>query len=119
MANDSEHDTKQAWNEVGERITSWGRHVAGRYHEASGSTGEEARQAQRKLEEGARQLTEQLNRAFSALGDTFRDPQAKEDLKGAVRALGDAVSVTVAETGEELRRRFRTSDDASSDSPAR
>jgi hypothetical protein len=55
---------------------------------------------QKDLEDAAERLTEQLNRAFTALGDTIRDPEAKEDLTEAVKALGDAVSVTVAETGE-------------------
>ncbi len=38
------------------------------------------------------------------MGDTIRDEQAKQDLKQAVRALGDAVSVTVTETTERIRQ---------------
>ena len=100
------NDAKDAWNEVGERFSSWGRLVADRYKEAETTTVESAREAQHKLEESARELTEQLNRAFTAVGDTLRDPKAKENLKEAVRALGDAVSVTVAETGDEIRKRI-------------
>jgi hypothetical protein len=98
--------TKDAWTEVGERFSSWGRLVADRYKEAETTTVESARDAQHKLEESARELTEQLNRAFTAVGDTLRDPKAKENLKEAVRALGDAVSVTVTETGDEIRKRI-------------
>jgi DNA-binding ferritin-like protein len=98
------NNAKDAWNEVGERFSSWGRLVADRYKETT--TVESAREAQHKLEESARELTEQLNRAFTAVGDTLRDPKAKENLKEAVRALGDAVSVTVAETGDEIRKRI-------------
>ena len=48
------------------------------------------------------------------MGDTLRDPKAKENLKEAVRALGDAVSVTVTETGDEIRKRIaRTGTDGS------
>lgn len=101
------NNAKEAWSEVGERFSSWGRLVADRYREAETSTTESAKEAQRRLEEAARELTEQLNRAFTAIGDTLRDPQAKDDLKQAVRALGDAVSVTVTETGDEIRRRIR------------
>ncbi|MEX2203005.1 MAG: hypothetical protein WD965_02840 [Actinomycetota bacterium] len=99
------NNTRDAWNEVGERFSSWGRLVADRYKEAETATVESARDAQHKLEESARELTEQLNRAFTAVGDTLRDPKAKENLKEAVRALGDAVSVTVTETGDEIRKR--------------
>jgi transcription elongation GreA/GreB family factor len=97
---------KDAWNEVGERFSSWGRLVADHYKEAETTTVDSAREAQHKLEESARELTEQLNRAFTAVGDTLRDPKAKENLKEAVRALGDAVSVTVSETGDEIRKRI-------------
>jgi hypothetical protein len=105
------NNAKDAWNEVGERFSSWGRLVADRYKEAETTTVESARDAQHKLEESARELTEQLNRAFTAVGDTLRDPKAKENLREAVRALGDAVSVTVTETGDEIRKRIRSGPD--------
>jgi transcription elongation GreA/GreB family factor len=104
------NDAKDAWNQVGERFSSWGRLVADRYKEAETTTVESARDAQHKLEESARELTEQLNRAFTAVGDTLRDPKAKENLRQAVRALGDAVSITVAETGDEIRKRIARPD---------
>ena len=96
--------TNEAWNEVGERFASWGRHVAERYKGASGSARESAQESQRKLEAAAHDITDALDRAFTALGDTIRDEQAKQDLKQAVRALGDAVSVTVTETTERIRQ---------------
>lgn len=109
--------SKEAWNEVGERFSSWGRQVADRYKEMDAGATEGATEAQRKLEEAARQLTEQLNRAFTALGDTLRDERAKTDLKDAVRSLGDAVAVTVTETGEAIRRRVGSNGPASGETP--
>jgi hypothetical protein len=105
-------NAKQAWNDVGERFSSWGRRVAGRYRESGGEsgTGESAQEAQRKLEEAARQIGDQLNRAFTALGDTMRDDEAKSELKEAVRALGDAVTATVTKTGDAIRRRVSSKD---------
>jgi len=101
--------TQEAWSEVGERFASWGKRVADRYKEASGTTTREAAQgSQRKLEEAARDVTDALDRAFTALGDTIRDEGAKDDLKQAVKALGDAVTVTVSEAGEQVRRRVGT-----------
>jgi hypothetical protein len=101
--------TQDAWSEVGERFSAWGHHVADRYKETESATGEAAHETQRKLEEASRDLADQLNRAFTALGDTLRDDRAKADLKDAVRALGDAVAVTVTETGEAIRRRVGSS----------
>lgn len=112
-------NAKQAWNDAGERFSSWGRRVAGRYRESGGekAAAESAQEAQRKLEEAARQIGDQLNRAFTALGDTLRDDEAKSELKDAVRALGDAVSATVTETGDAIRRRVSSRDSEAHEPP--
>ena len=101
--------TQDAWSEVGERFAAWGKQVAERYKESSGPAREAAKESQRKLEEAAHDITGVLDRAFTALGDTIRDEGAKNDLKAAVKALGDAVAVTVSEAGEQVRRRVGTS----------
>ena len=103
--------TQDAWSEVGERFAAWGKQVAERYKESSGPAREAAKESQRKLEEAAHDITDVLDRAFTALGDTIRDETAKNDLKQAVKALGDAVAVTVSEAGEQVRRRVGTSPD--------
>jgi hypothetical protein len=95
---------KEAWNDVGESFAAWGRRVADRYKEAGSDTGEAARESQRKLEEAAHELADQLNRAFTALGDTLRDDEAKKALRHAVGTIGDAVTVTVGEAGDAIRR---------------
>jgi hypothetical protein len=101
--------TQDAWSEVGERFAAWGKQVADRYKESSGPAREAAKESQRKLEEAAHDITDVLDRAFTALGETIRDESAKNDLKAAVKALGDAVAVTVSEAGEQVRRRVGTS----------
>jgi hypothetical protein len=97
--------TQEAWNEVGERFSAWGHLVAERYRESDTADAEPTQETQRKLEETARELADQFNRAFTALGDTLRDEQAKAGLKDAARSVGDAVAVTVAEVTESIRRR--------------
>lgn len=96
--------TQEAWTEVGERFASWGKLVAERYRGASQTTREAAQESQRKLDDAVRDVTDVLDRAFTALGETIRDEHAKEDLKLAAKALGDALAVTVTEAGEQVRR---------------
>jgi hypothetical protein len=96
--------TQEAWSEVGERFASWGKLVAERYRGASETTRDAAQESQRKLDDAVRDVTDVLDRAFSALGDTIRDEHAKEDLKLAAKALGDALAVTVTEAGEQVRK---------------
>lgn len=109
--------TNEAWNEVGERFATWGRRVAERYKEAGGATGGSARESQHTLEETARDVTDALDRAFTALGETIRDDGARQDLKEAVRALGDAITVTVSETGDQIRRRVGSTSSGPEDTP--
>jgi hypothetical protein len=104
-------DAKQAWNEVGERFESWGKRVSDRYKEAAPGDDADAKEAQRKLEEAARELGDTLTRAFNALGDTLRDDDAKRDLKDAARAIGEAVGATVSEAGDAIGRRVRPTED--------
>jgi hypothetical protein len=96
-------NAKDAWNQVGERFASWGRHLSDHYKEAGPA--ETAKDTQRKLEEAARQIGNQLDRAFSAIDGTLRDAEAKQDLKEAVGAIGSAVSATIDDAGNAIRRR--------------
>jgi hypothetical protein len=96
-------DAKQAWGEVGDKFSSWGRRVADRYH-AAGSTEETAADdAERELKRVAKDVIDELSRGISALGDTLRDDQAKRDLTDAVGAVGDAITATVNEATEAIR----------------
>jgi hypothetical protein len=99
---------KDAWNEVGERFSSWGRRLSDRYKESE--TGEGIKESQRKLEEAAREIGNQLDRAFGALDATLRDQEAKKDLKDAVGAIGSAVAATIDDAGAAIRRRGGSSD---------
>ena len=97
-------DAKQAWNDVGERFASLGNRLSEKYRE-SGSGGEpDAAETQRKLQETAKEVGDQLSRAFDALGATIRDEEAKADLKQALNAFGDALGATFDEAGHAIRR---------------
>jgi hypothetical protein len=101
----SPENAKQAWNDVGERFSSLGRRLSGHYREAGGAGRATVEGSQRKLEEAAREIGNEIGRAFSALGETISDDDAKQDLKRAVSAIGDAVTVTVSEAGKAVRSR--------------
>src|SRR6266576_6439315 len=98
-------NAKQAWNDVGERFSSLGRRLSGHYREAGGAGRATVEGSQRKLEEAAREIGNEIGRAFTALGETINDDDAKKDLKSAVSAIGDAVTVTVNEAGKAVRGR--------------
>jgi hypothetical protein len=95
---------KQAWSDVAEELTSWGRHVVDRFTEMGETAAETARESERGLEDAAHEISEQLHRAFAALAETLRDEDAKAELKHAVRAVGDAIALSVDETVDAVRR---------------
>jgi hypothetical protein len=79
---------------------------------ASSESGEEQgapppEQAKRSLEEAFSVVTSQLDLVFSTAGDTLRDPETKETLKQAGKAVMNALAFTVSDVGEEIRKRRR------------
>ena len=79
--------TNEAWNEVGDRFATWGVAASATRRCKGGRQARRPGKASARLEDAARDVTDALDRAFTALGDTIRDDDAKQDLKEAVRAL--------------------------------
>ena len=94
---------KQAWGEVGEKFSSWGRRVADRYHQSGSTETADADEAERELKRAMKDLFDELARGVTAVGATFKDDEAKQDLSEAVNALGDAITATVNEATEAIR----------------
>ena len=101
-------DSKDAWAEVDRRFSEFGRIVAERHRTAAEAHGAPPpEQDRRSLEEAFSVVTRQLDVAFSSVGDTIRDPEAKETLKLAGKAVMNALASTVTDVGEEIRKRRR------------
>src|SRR6266540_6383402 len=98
-------ETKRAWDEVGNGFAELGRIISERYRHL----GEERASHPSTAEEGVvadaiRRATDELDRAFTSLGDTLRDDEAREHVRDTGRKLSDALKVTFAEVSEEVRR---------------
>ena len=96
-------DVKQAWSNAGERFASFGKRLSERYREAGPAAAAEAREAQRTLEDAAKEVGAQVTRALDAVGATIRDDEAKAELKQAVSAVGEALGATFDEAALGLR----------------
>lgn len=95
-------DAKQAWTEVGEKFSSWGRRVAVRYRETE-TPERTAEERERDLERAAKEIVDELGRGVSAFADTVKDDEAKQELTDAFKAMGDAITATFDEVREGLR----------------
>jgi hypothetical protein len=94
-------ETKRAWDEVGEGFVKLGRMIAERHRRL----GEERVDDPTTHDDGAvadavRRATDELDRAFTSLGDTLRDDEAQKHLRDTGHKLGDALKVTF----KEMRR---------------
>ena len=101
-------DSKQAWSEVGNRFSSVGKRLADAYQAGSKQDDTSAKETQHKVEEVAREIGNQLDRALDALDETMRDPEARANLKIAFGALGTAISTSVNEAAEAVKSRGDT-----------
>ena len=111
-------NSKDAWNEVGQRFSDLGDRLAERYRALGDDSGESAEEGRRKVEEALKGVREQLDRAFTSVGDTMRDPAAKESLGKAVSSLGEALSATFSEASGEIRKRLASRGTPPSEPPA-
>ena len=99
-------DSKEAWAEVDRRFSEFGRIVADRYRKAGdGRTPDETQEMRRSLEDAFSKVTRRLDQAFSSVGDTIRDPEAKESFKQAGKAVLTAFGATANEVGDQVRKR--------------
>lgn len=110
---------KDAWNEVDERFTAFGRMLAERYRTLEQERGTTPEEDRRRVDDAVKAVTRQVDQAFTTLGETIRDPEAKQALGGAAKSLGDALAATFVEVTEEIRKRVRpgSGTDASDEPP--
>jgi hypothetical protein len=96
-------DAKQAWSEVADRFSAWGKRVADRYHEADEGGEAKAAEAERDLTEAAKGLFDELAKGVKAFGATIKDQEANAELSDAVSALGNAITASVTEATDAIR----------------
>jgi hypothetical protein len=106
-------DTRKAWDEVGERFAEVGRQVSERYRSLEQETGQTTERTGQTVRDAVQGVIQQLDQAFTSVGDTMRDPQAKESLRQAVHTFGQALEATVSELTKERRGPESKSDSGS------
>jgi hypothetical protein len=111
-------ETRRAWEQVGQRFAEVGRRVEERYRTMEGDRTDQ-RRGERATGDALDNVVRQLDQAFTTVGETFRDAEAKETLQRAVRSFGDALATTFSEVGERIRGRIGSEAGAVSSGPGR
>jgi hypothetical protein len=112
-------NSKDAWKEVGDRFGEWSKVLGERYRKRGEELGASSDEDKRKLEEAVNAVTRQIDQAFTSLGDTLRDPEAKQRLKEAGKSLGSALTTTFSEVGDQVRNKIGRTGSPGSDAPER
>jgi hypothetical protein len=98
-------ETKRAWDEVGEGFVKLGRIISERYKNLGEERASQSDPADdRGVAEAIRRATEELDKAFTSLGDTLRDKDSQVNVRETGRKLSDAIKVTFTEVSDEVRR---------------
>jgi Flp pilus assembly pilin Flp len=108
-------DVRNAWDEVGSRLTEIASHVKEQF-DARTAFGEPNNE---KVEEAVRTLVRAIDNAFTAIGDTLRDPDTLDEAKRTASAVGDAIATTFNDLADRVQRATSRSDaEAEPENPA-
>jgi len=94
-------DSKAAWDAVGDQFVRLGERIKDRY-DARAAFGDD----RAKLDDALQSIIETLDNTFTAIGETLRDEDVRNDLKGAAMTMGVAFSTTLHEVADEVKKAF-------------
>jgi hypothetical protein len=93
-------DAKEKWDEVGNRFSDLGRNLKGRF-DANTAYGSEERDT---VNDALRQLGDALDAGFTTIGETFRDPAVRDEMKSAGSSIADAIAATLRDVSDAIKR---------------
>jgi|SRR5919198_851005 gas vesicle protein len=102
-----EGETKKAWEEVGQHFSDVGKRIGEHYRGLESETQTTAETQGQTVKDAIQKVVDELDQAFTGLGNALRDPQTKDSLTKAAKSLGDALDSTFAGLGERIRQRNR------------
>lgn len=94
-------DSKQAWQTVGAHFASLGARLAQHAKTAAGEAPESSPD-QAAVVEALNTLGRAIDQAVSGAQNAVKDPETRDELRGALDAMGEALTVTFAEVGEKV-----------------
>lgn len=96
-------NAKDAWAEVGDRFSAWGKRVADRYREQGDAATAGSDEADDGFSRAVKDVVDELTKGVKALGGTIKDKEANAELSDAVSALGTAITASVTEAADSTR----------------
>lgn len=85
------------WEEVGARLNGLGLKLKYHLEQAAGEERE-------TMTDALKALASSIDQAFDAVRNAAKDPAMKDDVKSVGSALSDAVTNTLSDVGDDLRK---------------
>ena len=90
-------DAKQAWSEVGERLSALGLKL--KFHTEEELSKDDDTSAATSVDKLKRSISE----LFDAMGDATRDPAVREDAKSVANAFASAIDATIESAKQSFK----------------
>jgi len=100
-----EKGTRKAWDEVGKQFSHVGKRIGEHYRSLESETRTSAETQRQTVNDAIKKVVDEMDKAFTGLGNALRDPQTKESLNKAAKSLGQALDSTFSGLGQKLRQR--------------
>jgi uncharacterized protein YyaL (SSP411 family) len=106
-----EKQTREAWDDVGKHFSDVGKRIGEHYRNLEDETRTSAATQRQTVNDAIKKVVDELDQAFTGLGNALRDPQTKESLNKAAKSLSDALDSTFSGLGERMRQRGARKDE--------
>ena len=91
-------DASRKWDEVGESFSDLGRSLKDRF-DANAAFGPAERET---VNDALHQLTDALDAGFTTIGDAFRDPALRDEMRHAGESIADAIAATLRDVSDAI-----------------
>jgi Flp pilus assembly pilin Flp len=100
-------ESKQQWDQVGERFTALGKKLSSHAKAAKGAASE-AMPDQNAVVEALNGLGKAIDQAVGVAGDAVKDPEIRDGLRNAFNAMGEALNTTFADVGDKVGDKIKS-----------
>jgi len=97
-------ESKEKWDDVGDRFNALGRKLKTHYDANAGAGPEQENAHQAEINGALRQIGDALEAGFTAIGESLRDTEMRDELKSAGVAIGDALTASLEDVKNAIKR---------------
>lgn len=92
-------ESKAKWDDVGDRFAALGRKLKTHFDDST-----HAKPESDASQDALRQISDALDAGFTAIGESFRDAEIRDELKSAGVAITDALSASLDDVKHAINK---------------